>query len=130
LRNRFRRKIYLLVFGGGRTITHVLFIPKQPTATLNDLTIADAAVIGKLLLAATTGQGARLRRQRLSLRDDLRQGRRSDRLPNSPAPARRSADERIRSITGGPNRRSRRGYLPGFGGGGLGRTITTGGPPQ
>jgi len=54
LRNRFRRKIYLLVFGGGRTITHVLLIPKQPIATLNDLTAADAAVIGKLLLAATS----------------------------------------------------------------------------
>jgi len=33
---------------------HVLFIPKQPIATLNDLTAADAAVIGKLLLAATS----------------------------------------------------------------------------
>ena len=54
MRNRFRRKIYLLVFGGGRTITHVLLIPKQPIATLNDLTAADAAVIGKLLLAATS----------------------------------------------------------------------------
>ncbi|WP_018974577.1 histidine triad nucleotide-binding protein [Rudaea cellulosilytica] len=33
---------------------HVLFIPKKPIATLNDLTAADAAVIGKLLLAATS----------------------------------------------------------------------------
>ena len=33
---------------------HVLFIPKQPIATLNDLTADDAAVIGKLLLAATS----------------------------------------------------------------------------
>ena len=54
MRNRFRRKIYLLVFGGGRTITHVLLIPKQPIATLNDLTAADATVIGKLFLAATS----------------------------------------------------------------------------
>ena len=33
---------------------HVLFIPKQPIATLNDLTADNAAVIGKLFLAATS----------------------------------------------------------------------------
>jgi histidine triad (HIT) family protein len=33
---------------------HVLFIPKKPIATLNDLTADDAAVIGKLFLAATS----------------------------------------------------------------------------
>ncbi len=32
---------------------HVLFIPKTPIATLNDLTDADAPIIGKLVLAAT-----------------------------------------------------------------------------
>lgn len=32
---------------------HVLFIPKKPLATLNDLGVDDAALIGKLLLAAT-----------------------------------------------------------------------------
>ncbi|MEO7062218.1 MAG: histidine triad nucleotide-binding protein [Dokdonella sp.] len=32
---------------------HVLFIPKKPIATLNDLTDADALGIGKLVLAAT-----------------------------------------------------------------------------
>lgn len=33
---------------------HVLFIPKKPIATLSDLTADDAAVIGKLFLAATS----------------------------------------------------------------------------
>jgi histidine triad (HIT) family protein len=32
---------------------HVLFIPKAPLATLNDLDAANAALIGKLFLAAT-----------------------------------------------------------------------------
>src|SRR5882672_3216558 len=32
---------------------HVLFIPKQALATLNDLDAANAALIGKLFLAAT-----------------------------------------------------------------------------
>ncbi|MBZ0221417.1 MAG: histidine triad nucleotide-binding protein [Dokdonella sp.] len=32
---------------------HVLFIPKRPIATLNDLGDADALLIGKLILAAT-----------------------------------------------------------------------------
>ncbi|MGH8124012.1 MAG: histidine triad nucleotide-binding protein [Rudaea sp.] len=32
---------------------HVLFIPKKAFATLNDLGVTDAAVIGKLFLAAT-----------------------------------------------------------------------------
>lgn len=31
---------------------HVLFIPKKPIATLNDASPADAALLGKLLLAA------------------------------------------------------------------------------
>ena len=31
---------------------HVLFIPKQPLATLNDATASDAELLGKLLLAA------------------------------------------------------------------------------
>ena len=31
---------------------HVLFIPKQPLATLNDATLAQAPLLGKLLLAA------------------------------------------------------------------------------
>lgn len=31
---------------------HVLFIPKQPIATLNDATQGDAVLLGKLLLAA------------------------------------------------------------------------------
>ncbi len=31
---------------------HVLFIPKKPLATLNDLTQADTALIGQLVLAA------------------------------------------------------------------------------
>ncbi|HEY8682387.1 MAG TPA: histidine triad nucleotide-binding protein [Rhodanobacter sp.] len=31
---------------------HVLFIPKQPLATLNDATQSEAALLGKLLLAA------------------------------------------------------------------------------
>jgi histidine triad (HIT) family protein len=30
---------------------HVLFIPKQPLATLNDATVGDAELLGKLLLA-------------------------------------------------------------------------------
>ena len=33
---------------------HALFIPKKPFATLNDLTAADAALIGKLVLAASS----------------------------------------------------------------------------
>jgi histidine triad (HIT) family protein len=32
---------------------HVLFIPKKPVATLNDLTEDDAALVGRLVLAAT-----------------------------------------------------------------------------
>jgi histidine triad (HIT) family protein len=32
---------------------HVLFIPKKPIATLNDLRDADGALIGRLFLAAT-----------------------------------------------------------------------------
>ncbi len=32
---------------------HVLFIPKKPIATLNDLTEEDAALVGRLVLAAT-----------------------------------------------------------------------------
>lgn len=32
---------------------HVLFIPRRPIATLNDLEESDAALIGKLVLAAT-----------------------------------------------------------------------------
>ncbi len=32
---------------------HVLFIPKQPFATLNDLTEADVLIVGKLVLAAS-----------------------------------------------------------------------------
>ncbi len=33
---------------------HVLFVPKTPVATLNDLTDADALTIGKLVLAASS----------------------------------------------------------------------------
>jgi histidine triad (HIT) family protein len=33
---------------------HVLFVPKKSIATLNDLTADDAAIIGKLFLAATS----------------------------------------------------------------------------
>ena len=33
---------------------HVLFVPKKSIATLNDLTADNAAVIGKLFLAATS----------------------------------------------------------------------------
>lgn len=33
---------------------HVLFIPKKPFATLNDLGADDAALIGRLFLAATS----------------------------------------------------------------------------
>jgi histidine triad (HIT) family protein len=33
---------------------HVLFIPKQPLATLNDATPEQATLLGKLLLAAAT----------------------------------------------------------------------------
>ncbi len=33
--------------------THVLFIPRKPVATLNDLADEDALLIGKLVLAAT-----------------------------------------------------------------------------
>ena len=33
--------------------THVLFIPRKPVATLNDLDESDALLIGKLVLAAT-----------------------------------------------------------------------------
>ena len=33
--------------------THVLFIPRKPVATLNDLEDADALLVGKLVLAAT-----------------------------------------------------------------------------
>jgi len=33
--------------------THILFIPRRPIATLNDLEESDAALIGKLVLAAT-----------------------------------------------------------------------------
>ncbi len=32
---------------------HILFIPKTPVATLNDLTESDALGVGKLVLAAT-----------------------------------------------------------------------------
>ena len=32
---------------------HVLFIPKKPIATLNDLEESDAPLVGKLVLAAT-----------------------------------------------------------------------------
>ncbi len=31
---------------------HVLFVPRKPIATLNDLTPGDAALVGKLVLAA------------------------------------------------------------------------------
>ena len=33
--------------------THVLFIPRKPIATLNDLADDDALLVGKLVLAAT-----------------------------------------------------------------------------
>ena len=33
--------------------SHVLFIPRKPVATLNDLDESDALLIGKLVLAAT-----------------------------------------------------------------------------
>ena len=33
--------------------THVLFIPRRPIATLNDLVEDDALLVGKLVLAAT-----------------------------------------------------------------------------
>jgi len=33
---------------------HVLFIPKRPVATLNDLEPADAELVGRLVLAAAT----------------------------------------------------------------------------
>ena len=33
--------------------THVLFVPRQPIATLNDLADADAELVGRLVLAAT-----------------------------------------------------------------------------
>jgi histidine triad (HIT) family protein len=33
--------------------THVLFVPRQAIATLNDLVAADAELIGRLVLAAT-----------------------------------------------------------------------------
>lgn len=33
--------------------THILFIPRRPIATLNDLEEDDATLIGKLVLAAT-----------------------------------------------------------------------------
>ena len=33
--------------------THILFIPRRPIATLNDLEESDATLIGKLVLAAT-----------------------------------------------------------------------------
>ena len=32
---------------------HVLFIPKKPIATLNDVTVGDAALVGKLFVAAS-----------------------------------------------------------------------------
>lgn len=37
----------------GQAPTHVLFIPKKPIATLNDLETGDAGLIGRLVLAAT-----------------------------------------------------------------------------
>jgi histidine triad (HIT) family protein len=33
--------------------THVLFVPRRPIATLNDLAAADAELVGRLVLAAT-----------------------------------------------------------------------------
>jgi histidine triad (HIT) family protein len=33
--------------------THVLFVPRKAIATLNDLAVADAELIGRLVLAAT-----------------------------------------------------------------------------
>jgi len=38
----------------GQAPTHVLFIPKKPIATLNDLDPDDAGLIGRLVLAAAT----------------------------------------------------------------------------
>lgn len=37
----------------GQAPTHILFIPRRPIATLNDLEPGDAELIGKLVLAAT-----------------------------------------------------------------------------
>jgi len=37
----------------GQAPTHILFIPRKPIATLNDLDADDALLIGKLVLAAT-----------------------------------------------------------------------------
>ena len=37
----------------GQAPIHILFIPRKPVATLNDLEEADALLIGKLFLAAT-----------------------------------------------------------------------------
>ncbi len=37
----------------GQAPTHVLFIPKRPIATLNDLGDDDANLVGRLVLAAT-----------------------------------------------------------------------------
>jgi histidine triad (HIT) family protein len=33
---------------------HVLFVPKRPIATVNDLTAADATLVGKMVLAAAS----------------------------------------------------------------------------
>ena len=37
----------------GQAPTHIVFIPRKPIATLNDLKESDALLIGKLVLAAT-----------------------------------------------------------------------------
>ena len=42
---------------------HVLFIPKTPVATLDDLTEADALAVGKLVLAASATRRSRVSRR-------------------------------------------------------------------
>ena len=37
----------------GQAPTHILFIPRRPIATLNDLDDGDAELVGQLVLAAT-----------------------------------------------------------------------------
>ena len=80
---------------------HVLFVPKQDFATLNDVPEAAAVVVGRLAtrrraLRASAG----LRRRRLPDRDELQRRWRPDGVPDPPAPAGRGAAGALRYAAG------------------------------
>jgi histidine triad (HIT) family protein len=77
--------------------THVLIIPKEHVATVNDVADADAAVFSTLVLRARAASGpAGNRGAGLSTVAQLQRRRWSNRISPAPASARRPSTERAR----------------------------------